>query len=425
MRTRMVVVGGGVAGLVAATELARAGLAPVLLEAGAELGGRAQTRVLDGCCFNQGPHALYVGGALNAALAEYGVAAKGGRPDFSDALGLWDEGEHPLPFGRVGDVAPLDAAESAALAGLMRRIVRGDYDGRGQPLATVIADLPGRVRLAIRAYARLTTYVDAPDLIDAKAAFDQVRLSFGGVLYLDDGWSSLVAGLASAAREAGAELRTECTVSGVMRDEARWRVALAGGDAIGCDAVILAVGPGEAAALVGSKALAAAVPALRPARLVGLDLALSPGVTPRTTFALGMDAPTYLSVHSAAARLAPPGWALAHLARYLAPDEAPTAAMLGELEGAADRLLQGWRRCEAHRQRLLGLTVTHAVPEWRDRGRRMDGRVADAPGLFLSGDWVGEVGMLADAAAASARAASRAAQAFVAAVPERAAGRTI
>jgi hypothetical protein len=43
--------------------------------------------------------------------------------------------------------------------------------------------------------------------------------------------------------------------------------------------------------------------------------------------------------------------------------------------------------------------------------------VADAPGAFLAGDWVGDEGMLSDAAAASAVLAAREAAAFIAGVP--------
>src|SRR5580700_3863342 len=175
MRTRVVVVGGGVAGLVAATDLARAGLAPVLLEGASQLGGRAQTRVIDGYCFNQGPHALYVSGALSAVLGEFGVKVSGGRPDLGDGLAIWGDDAHPWPVRRASDDAspPLDQTQSALLATQLRRIAQGDYDGSGQPLRALTAAWPSRVRKVVEALVRLTSYVHAPDLLDAKAALDQ------------------------------------------------------------------------------------------------------------------------------------------------------------------------------------------------------------------------------------------------------------
>ena len=58
----VIVVGGGLAGLVAATLLARRGMSVRLFEGAESLGGRAQTEQQDGFSFNLGPHALYVKG---------------------------------------------------------------------------------------------------------------------------------------------------------------------------------------------------------------------------------------------------------------------------------------------------------------------------------------------------------------------------
>jgi hypothetical protein len=415
MRTRIVIVGGGLAGLVAATDLARSGLRPVLLEAASKLGGRAQTRVVDGFCFNQGPHALYAAGALSAALHEFGVRANGGRPDIASGLSLWSDVAYPWPTRSApGDASPpLDRSESGLLAGLLKRIATGDYDGQGQSLRAVTAAWPPNVRNVIEALVRLTSYAHAPDLMDAKAALDQVRLSLAGVLYIDGGWAGLVEGLAAIARKAGAELRTERRVWSVTKDEARWRVQIIGEPAICCDAVILAVPPSDAVQVTASKTLVATVSDLRPARIIGLDLGLSSGVSPRANFALGITAPTYMSVHSSAASLAPEGGTMASLARYLGPGETPEVGAINGLERLADTLLPGWRSREMRRQRLVALTASHNIRRWHNGGLGADSRLTNSPGVYLAGDWIGDGGMLADAATASARAAAAQARAFL------------
>jgi phytoene dehydrogenase-like protein len=413
------IVGGGLAGLVAATTLARRGLRPVVFEAAPELGGRAQTRVVDGFCFNQGPHALYLAGALKAALDDLGVSAPGGGPRLRDGLALWGEESYPLPVGPGdADIAPpLSAADTRSLAETFARIGAGDYGGPGRPLRAFTALLPAAVGAVIEALIRNSTYSHAPDEIDAKAALDQLRLGYRGVSYVDGGWRTLIAGLEGAAATAGADLRREQPIVALRRERERWLVEAAGQGAERFEAVIVAASPEAARQLVtGAAEIAAAALAARPVRAMTLDLGLET-VGAGAAYALGIDAPVYLSLHSAAAQLAPPAAGLLHLSRFLAPDEAPEAAHFGELERLADRVRPGWRERVAQRQRLVGITVAHDFPHWRRSGRRAPVVVADAPGLFLAGDWVGDEGLLSDAAAASAAVAAREAAAFVAGVP--------
>ncbi|HEY1752692.1 MAG TPA: FAD-dependent oxidoreductase [Caulobacteraceae bacterium] len=419
MRTRVVVVGGGVAGLVAAADLARSGLQPVLLEAAPQLGGRAQTRVVDGFCFNQGSHAFYAAGAFKAALDDFGVKVSAGQADVGNGLALWGDDVQRWPIRPADEAAPpLDPADRTRLRAELRRIGQGDYDGRGQPLRAVTEPLPARVRNVIEALVRVTNYTHAPNLLDAKAAFDQLRRGFDGALYVDGGWGGLVDGLAAAARKAGAELRTETRVSAVGRQERGWRVDIFGEASIACDAVILALPPSDASAVAASsKAVAALLDDLAPARIMGLDLALSDGVHPRASFILGMTGPTYVATPSAVARVAPEGGVMAHLVRYLGPEETANAEAIDELETLADGLLPGWRAHEIRRQRWVGMTVSHDIPRWQTAGRRAAGRVAGATGLYLAGDWIGDHEMLADAAAASAKAAAAEVATFLSQVP--------
>ena len=67
------IVGGGLAGLTAAATVAAAGLRPVVYERRRDLGGDARSSTSEGFIFNQGPHALYRGGAAERTLQELGV----------------------------------------------------------------------------------------------------------------------------------------------------------------------------------------------------------------------------------------------------------------------------------------------------------------------------------------------------------------
>jgi phytoene dehydrogenase-like protein len=417
---QIAIVGGGIAGLVAAAALARRGLRPTLFEAAPDIGGRAQTRTLDDFHFNQGPHAIYPRGALNRELRSLGLSVPGHAPRVQDGLAVWGAEAHALPVrptaGRAA--APLDRSDTACLADTFARIAAGECGASGAPLRAFTGALPTKVAAVIEALVRVSSYTHAPEHIDGKAALDQLRLSFSGVVYVDGGWRELTSQLADAATAGGAVLQREHAVVAIHRVRQGWQVEVAGQAPAPFEAVVLAVPPAAARGLLpGSAHIAAGAGAAQPVRASCLDLGLASIADAVTDFALGMEAPTYLSLHSAVAQLAPPGQGLLHLARYLAPDEAPRAAHFEELEHLADRLRPGWRDSVAHRQRLIGLTVAHDYPRWRRGGGRTAVVVADAPGAFLAGDWVGDEGMLSDAAAASAVLAAREAAAFIAGVP--------
>jgi phytoene dehydrogenase-like protein len=416
--TQVGIIGGGIAGLVAAAMLARRGIGATLFESAPTLGGRARTRVVDGFHFNQGPHALYLAGAFNRTLTDLGLSAQGDAPRLRGGLALWGDEVHPLPRGSARTVAPLSASDCACLAETFARIAAGDYDGEGAPLRVFTGKLPQAVRMVLEAWVRLSSYAHAPEEIDGKAALDQFRLSFAGARYVDGGWGSLIAKLADSATIAGAVLKTGQRVGAVRRNGPIWQVEAAGKVAQSFESIVLAVPPAVAHALVeGSSAIAEAAQTAQPLRAMCLDIGLVEAES-GAEFALGMDAPTYLSLHSSAANLAPPRAGLLHLSRYLAPDEAPHAAHFDELERFADRLRPGWREHIAHKQRLVGIDVAHDYPRRRRGGRRAPVVVSDAPGLFLAGDWIGEEGMLSDAAAASAVLAAQEASAFLAGVTE-------
>ena len=401
------IVGGGIAGLIAAVELARAGLKVRVFEAGNAFGGRARTRDADGFMLNQGPHALYVKGAFKRTLDRLGIAHSGGRALGGTRQAIFDGRLHDLPVsaGTLMGTTLFGIRDKAQFARVFRAIgdgATGDgsfanwLEGRG---------LRPRVRASLEALGRLTGYANGSEVVSAAALLDQIRLGLRGTLYLDGGWASLVDGLAQAARAAGAELHAGARVERVAGSV----VTMADGASWSGDATLLALGPAEASALAPDAAsLVVEASEARPARANTLDLALSRMPDGAHDFAIGIDSPFYISLHSNAAKLAPGHGAVVHVAKYLPVGEAPGADAIGELERVADLVMSGWRALEVKRQELRGMVVANALPRW-DR-KRAGVCVKDAPGLFVAGDWVGDEGMIADAAAASAVEAAMAVQ---------------
>lgn len=418
----VIVIGGGLAGLAAGLSAAEAGARVRVLEAVSEAGGRARTRCEDGFHFNMGPHALYAKAAGVRVLGALGVSPQGSVPSQAGALALARGSAFTLPAGFVSLLSTglLDLGEKIELGRLLAALPKLDasrFDA--VPLETAIRELlrrPGARRLAY-ALVRLTSYGHAPELMSGGAALAQLQRGLdGGVLYLDEGWQALVDALIAKARERGIALETGVRARDVRRGpEGRWRVARDGGEAQEADAVVLAVPPRDARRLVvggEDPVLARLERATVPVRLASLDVGLRKVPDPRRSFALGVDEPTYVSVHSATARLAPEGMGLVHASRYLAPDEEPERpALRAELEAALEKLQPGWKAHAARVHFQPALVVVHDLPRAAAGGLagRAPTAVPDHPGLFLAGDWVGAEGLLADASLASGREAGLAA----------------
>lgn len=372
---RVVVVGAGVAGLAAATLLARGGASVQLVERASAAGGRARSQEHAGAVLNLGPHALYTHSVGAPVLAELGVTLAGGTPPSTGCV-LRGGALHALPGGPGSFVSStaLSAGEKLHLVPYLSPLGQA-------PDTTVEAWLggsPAGTADLVRGLVRVSSYCNAPEQQSARAAQRQLRAALRGVRYLDGGWGAMVAALEGA---------LPSTVERVHDDVAALPDA---------DAVVLATNPAHA------RSLGVPLPTLTPVRAACLDLVLRALPRPTARFVLGLDDAVYLSEHGSIAKL---GGTVVHVARYLAPGESGAQARAG-LEALMDLAQPGWRDAVLFERFLPELIVTHRV----DRvgkvvaaAHRVEGRR-----VVLAGDWVGEQGMLVDRALASAAAAARA-----------------
>src|SRR6185437_3715434 len=365
---------------------------------------------------NLGAHALYLGGPAESVLRDLGVAFNGEIPRPKNYQ--VSRGRKLFPFvygGRSLMTSRLFGARTKLeLANTLMKLPKARLD----ELDTVTvrewldAELRGpTARQYLEAVVRLATYTNDPANLAASAAV--TALQAARVMYLDGGWQTLVDGLSAAATAAGAQVRTGTRVEQVLIDGGRATgVRLADGQTLSADAVLLATPPNEAAATLSDSGLTEPARWARnaePARVAVLDLCLRRLPRPRRTFALGIDEPNYLSVHSAVAKLAPEGMALVSLMQQVPPGETDADAALRELEAFADFYQPGWRNEEQARQFLPSITAVN----WKltaatgGFGGRPAPRVHGVEGLFIAGDWVGDTGMLTDAVLGSARESAR------------------
>ena len=408
-RWDVVVVGGGLAGLAAARTVAAAGPRVLVLEAH-DVGGRARTSTQEGFRFNLGPRALYLDGAGHKVLSALGVEARGGAPRADRAHGLLNGELVRLPgttrsllttsvLGTRGKVAI-----ARLLGGGLAKLNPREYAHRTARAWLDTLRLPADAEALVLMLARVATYTHAPDLVSADVVIGQLQLALGaGVRYLDGGWQTLVDALAT-------DLVIETAIVKAIESSDEDVVVHTDGGPVHARAAVLAVNSPQAASglLIDHRGFDVGPPV----EAVCLDLGLRRPPDPPVVF--GVDAPLYLSTHCPPADLAPPwahaaGTAVVHALRYLAPTETTT---VHDDQHDLDTVVSAAGITEADvvtRRFLRRMTVTSVLPT-ADRGGlagRPGPAVAEHPGVFVAGDWVGPVGMLADASLSSAVAAAR------------------
>ena len=191
---QVAVVGGGLAGLVAARELAAAGAAVTVLEASTTLGGQIRTRRDGGFVIDDG--------------AEGFVSGDQDVPELCRALGLGDQVpqiERRSLLLRDGMLAELSAGEAAALLG-----IQASSEDLGR-----------------------------------------------GIVSLKHGMGALIDALAAGIRKT-AQVRTGSPVAALTRTGGKWRLEGAGTPPVEADAVIVACAPRAAADFIASIAPEAA-----------------------------------------------------------------------------------------------------------------------------------------------------------------------
>ena len=446
MAKPVIVVGGGLAGLAAAIYLARGGRKVTLFEKRRNLGGRAITHLRRGFRFNLGPHAIARRGAAAKIYRELGVPVRGGSPK-ARGTALLNGNNYRLPVSILSllTTSILDVhgrLEGAALLFRLRSLDTRPFvamTAREWLDRNVKSD---RLRAVMEALLRLATY--SSDMgQNAASALEQLKVVVRGVVYVDEGWQKLVDALHSHAVTSGVNFVTSSRVLAIRHDGAVTGIEIGGleetphndtvsvalpettpqslkGTFLEADTVLLAIDPMTARELVGVSEVTAPWAQLKPLTLSCLDVALSKLPDPKRTFALGIDKPLYMSVHSAYAQLTPRGGALIHVAKYgtsrLRPrnvdyDEdtmQPTPASRldeAELEALLDQLQTGWREVLVHKRFLPAMTVSNALIT---PGMTRPSHATTIRGLFVAGDWVGSEGSFSDAALSSARAAAMA-----------------
>jgi phytoene dehydrogenase-like protein len=427
----IVVIGAGLAGLTTAVMLARAGRSVTVFEQSSKAGGRARTENIDGYYFNQGPHALYLGGVGAKILRELGIEYSGNPP--------------PLPQYLVKGGKKYQQAASLSSI-LTTKLLKG-ISSRTE-LLRFFTSLK-KINFAeiqhvslqhwlhekihhrdvldlIQTLSRVVTYANDPDIQSAGTTLQQIQIALsGGVVYLDRGWQTLVDGLVAAAQKAKVRIITGKRVLEVkhnlnsstitsLTSSPSWRIYTSDSSALLGSTLIVTGNPRDVYELFrhdGQQYFVSNIidPVTKPVRIATLDIALSKLPNPEVPVAIGVDAPLYLSVHSSSANLAPKGGALIHVMKYMSSSYEPNPKQDRlEMEALLDMIQPGWRDVIIRQRFLPNMTVYNSLVTAAEGGitGRPDTKVSGVESLYIAGDWVGSEGLLADASFASAKRAA-------------------
>ncbi|MBI5697415.1 MAG: NAD(P)/FAD-dependent oxidoreductase [Thaumarchaeota archaeon] len=415
MKQNVAIIGGGLAGLTAATYLARTGYDVTVFEQSTGYGGRARTQESDGFYFNQGAHALYLGAKGVQVLKELEIPYSGKKTNVTvQAIKNKKNYLFPLNEKTINESPLLSESSKKSLARFFAMLSTVD--------TTKIQDITLSEWLKenvvdadaisfIQAMVQLNTFVSDPQIQSAGTALDQLQIGNSGVVYLDKGWQTLADGLALKAKSYGAKIISNKKVVSVEFDDMIRSITLSDGTKVEASIVILATPPSVASSLLGKRIpeLEKFVTSAIPLRTASLDVALSSLPNPDNHFALRIDSPLYLSVHLFFAKLAPKGGALIHLSKYLSHSNHENPKNIrAELEEILDMMQSGWRNYLIKERFLPSMTTSNAILTASQNG--FDGRpspkINGVKNLYVVGDWVAHEGWLADASFASARQAA-------------------
>jgi phytoene dehydrogenase-like protein len=267
------------------------------------------------------------------------------------------------------------------------------------------------LRRVLIALIGIGTYCRRPDRLSADAAREQLRVAVHGVLYLDGGWGQLATALEDLARREKVELALGAGVDAIERRGDRWHVQSAAGEHQAAQ-LLLALPPAPAGKLMREAGIEPSWAEPEPLHAACLDIGLlGPWTEPDVVLDLGK--PIYMSVQSNYGDRAPSGCSLVSTLWYRRPedDALSTDQIRAELEAMVDRWIPDRVARTLEHQYLPNMMVIGDLPRPEHGGlagrTSIEPEPARAPGLWLAGDWVGDRGLLGDAALASASAVAR------------------
>lgn len=412
-RWDVVIVGGGLAGLVAANYLAKSGMSICILEKGKHVGGRAKTDRLRQQYFNLGPHALYKKGKAKQYLEELGIEFYGKSPKLDVRL-MDNNREYSAPFNALSFVSSdfLNWKEQFEWFRALLKIIRLNPDQYAQHTFeqwVCQTSHSTNVQSLLYLLGRLTSYCHAPDQVSAKVVLTHLKsAALGGVLYIDGGWQTIVDQLHNKAVMNGVDIQTHHTVKLIEQTEQEsFQLTLSNDEQMISKYVLYTADPKALNLLLDGKINLSHLNQTKPIKGAAFDVALTKLPNPKKLYAMGLNAPLYFAVHSIYARLSEDRKSVVlHVFKYYQPDEEIDGATVQkELEQFLEKMQPGWQNYLITSRFIPQITVNHRLPQIGDEQKLLNA-TSMIPRLFIAGDWAHPDFILSEGAVSSGKLAA-------------------
>ncbi|MDN3017211.1 FAD-dependent oxidoreductase [Paenibacillus sp. BSR1-1] len=403
------IIGGGLAGLTAAIDLAKGNKSVVLIEKASQCGGRAMTIDKNGVLLNLGAHALYKSGPAENILLELGIRIDGGSPS-AKGTAIWKNKVVSLPHLLWTELSWPGKVEFGKIMLKLKKMDTNTLE------IMTLRDWAEKeihspmVRHIFYALCRTATYTQDPDYLLVGPVLKQLQRSItNGVLYVNGGWQTIVDQLRELAIISGVEIMNDKKVVEIEYDQQVTGVIFSNGEKISTANVISTVSPGELYRLIRGAEKTSILTwknQSRPAMAACLDLCLKKLPVEGRNVSIGIDQPVFFTNQSKYSRLSDNGSLVMHLVKYNGAAGGDPIEDQKFLEATMSMLHPGWEKEVVAKQYLPNMTVANDYLHMARTDRFPGPVVPEIDGLYIAGDWASHGEFLADAVMDSARRAS-------------------